>query len=146
MHLWLFFTLLVAKIDSGTKITIYKYLRKLFRGLKAHQQKSIVHVIKHDNFNLIGYILKKLFRKPDNSRQIYKKTSSTFHTSNMCLKRVEKKKLLGRHNKVAKWLFNFFFLKKKKQPPEVFYKKALLLKTSQYSQKEQENTCVGVSL
>ena len=25
----------------------------------------------------------------------------------MCLKRVEKKKLLGRHNKVAKWLLNY---------------------------------------
>ena len=62
----------------------------------------------------------------------------------MCLKRDEKKKLIGCHNKVAKWLFNYFF-KKKKQPLEVFYKKAVLLKTSQYSQDEQENTCVGVS-
>ena len=26
----------------------------------------------------------------------------------MCLKRVEKKKLLGRHNKFAKWLLNYF--------------------------------------
>ena len=29
----------------------------------------------------------------------------------MCIKRVEKKKLLGRYNKVAKWLFNYFFKK-----------------------------------
>ena len=41
----------------------------------------------------------ELFRKPDNWRQIYKQTSSTFYTSNMCLKRIEKKKLLGRHSK-----------------------------------------------
>ena len=43
----------------------------------------------------------------------------------MCLKRVEKKKLLGRHNKVAKW-FLIAFKKIQKQPPEVFYKKAVL--------------------
>ena len=43
----------------------------------------------------------------------------------MCLKGVEKKKLSGRHNKFAKWLFNYF-KKIKKQPPEVFYKKAVL--------------------
>ena len=55
----------------------------------------------------------------------------------MCLKRVEQKKILVRHKVVAKWL--------QKQPPEVFYKKAILLKASQYSQDEQENTCVGVS-
>ena len=60
----------------------------------------------------------------------------------MPLKSFEKKKILGRHNKVAKWLL----LKKiQKQPPEMFYKKAVLLKTSQYSQDGQENTCVGVS-
>ena len=55
----------------------------------------------------------------------------------MCLKRVEENKVLVRHNKVPKW--------PQKQPPEVFYKKAVLLKTSQYSQDEQENTCVEVS-
>ena len=32
-----------------------------------------------------------------------------------------------------------------KQLLEVFYEKAILLKTSQYSQDEQENTCVRVS-
>ena len=63
----------------------------------------------------------------------------------MCLKRVEKKKILGRHNKVAKWLFNYFFKKIQKHPPDVFYKKVILLKTLQYLQDEQENTCVGVS-
>ena len=49
--------------------------------------------------SFIGYTLTELFRKPDNSRQIYKQTNSTFYTSNMCLKRVEKKKLLRRHDK-----------------------------------------------
>ena len=33
-------------------------------------------------FSFIGYILTELFRKPDNWRQIYKQTSSTFYTSN----------------------------------------------------------------
>ena len=61
----------------------------------------------------------------------------------MCLKRVEKKKLLGHHNKAVKW-FNYF-QKIQKQPPEVFYKKTVLLQPLQYSQDEQENTCVGVS-
>ena len=42
------------------------------------------------------------------------------------MKRVEKKKLLVRHNKVAKWLFSYVFKKIQKQPPEVFYKKAVL--------------------
>ena len=59
----------------------------------------------------------------------------------MCLKCVEKKKLLGRHNKVAKWLFNY--RKIQKEPPEVFYKKTVLLKTSQYSQDDQKITYVG---
>ena len=33
-------------------------------------------------FSFIGYTLTKLFRKPDNSRQIYKQTSSNFYRSN----------------------------------------------------------------
>ena len=50
-------------------------------------------------FSFIGYTLTELFRKPDNWRQIYKQTSSTFNTSNdMSLKHVEKKQLLRRHN------------------------------------------------
>ena len=58
---------------------------------------------------------------------------------------LRRKKLLGRHNNVAKWLFNNF-LKIQKQPSEVFYRKAVLLKTSEYSLDGQVNTCVGVSL
>ena len=40
----------------------------------------------------------------------------------MCLKCIEKKKLLGRHNKC---LFSYF-KKMQKKPPEVFYKKAVV--------------------
>ena len=82
-------------------------------------------------FSFIGYTLMELFRKRDNSRQIYKQTSSNFYTSDVCLKRVEKKKLLGRHNKnislntFARWLFNYF-KKMQRQPPEVFYKKVVV--------------------
>ena len=50
-------------------------------------------------FSFTGYTLTELFKKPDNWQQIYKQMSSTFYTSNMCLKCVEKKKLLGCHNK-----------------------------------------------
>ena len=77
-------------------------------------------------FSFIGYTLTELFRKPDKWRQIYKQTTSTFYTSNMCLKRVEKKKLLGRHNKEI--FLNTFFKKMQKQPPEVFYKKTIIKK------------------
>ena len=59
-------------------------------------------------FSFIGYTLTELFRKPDNLRQIYKQTSLTFIHQTMYLKRVEKKKILRRHNKVAKWRFNYF--------------------------------------
>ena len=62
----------------------------------------------------------------------------------MCLKRVGKKKILRRHNKVAKWLF--YKKMYTEEPPEVFHKEAALLKSLQYSQDEQENNCVGVSL
>ena len=56
----------------------------------------------------------------------------------MCLKRVEKKKLLGRHNKQIS--LNTFFKKIQKQPPEVFYKKAVVKKLAIFT----ENTSVGV--
>ena len=73
----------------------------------------------------------EIFRKPD--KEIYNKTSSTFYTSNDVS--VEKKRLLGRHNKVVKCLFNYF-----KKNREAAVQKAVLLKTSQYSQGEQENS------
>ena len=42
-------------------------------------------------FSSIGYTLTELFRKPDNWRQIYKQTSSTFYTSNDVSKMLEDK-------------------------------------------------------
>ena len=84
--------------------------------------------------------LTELFRKPDNWWQIYKQTSSTFYASNMCLKRVEKEKLWGHHNKdislntFAKYMFNYF-LKMQKQPPEVFHKKAVFKKWAIFTEK-----------
>ena len=41
-----------------------------------------------------GYTRTELFRKPTIDDKIYKQTSSTFYTSDICLERVEKKKLL----------------------------------------------------
>ena len=84
-------------------------------------------------FSFTGYTSTELFRKPDKWRQIYKQTTSTFYTSNMCLKRVEKKKLLGRHNKEIS--LNTFFKKIQKQPPEVFYKKAVVKKLAIFTEK-----------
>ena len=52
----------------------------------------------------------------------------------MCLKRVGKKKLLGRH-KVAKWLFNYFLKRHWSSHLKCSIKK-LFLKTSQYLQKQ----------
>ena len=52
-------------------------------------------------FSFIGYTLTELFRKPDNWRQIYKQTRSTFYTSNDVSKTCwDEKKILGRHNKL----------------------------------------------
>ena len=77
-------------------------------------------------FSFIGYTITELFRKLDNWRQIYKQTGSTSYTSNICLERVEKKKILGRHNKDIS--LNTFAKELQKQPPEVFYKKAVVKK------------------
>ena len=62
----------------------------------------------------------------------------------MRLKRTEKKKLLGVITRLQNGCL-ITFKKIHKQPPEAFYKEAVLLKTSQYSQDEQENICVEVS-
>ena len=45
-------------------------------------------------FRFTGYTLMELFTKRDNWRQTYKQTRLTFHSSNMCLKHVEKKKII----------------------------------------------------
>ena len=52
---------------------------------------------------------------------------------------VEKEKLLGRHNKVAKWRLITF----KKYRSNC--SKSCSCKNSHYSQEEQESTCVEVS-
>ena len=79
------------------------WIKRSFSKINSQKNgvsKSIVCVIKHANFQLYRvYTLTELFRKADKWRKIYKQTSSTFYTSNMCLQRVKKKKLLGRHNK-----------------------------------------------
>ena len=60
-------------------------------------------------FSFMGYTLTGLLRKLDNWQQVYKQTILTFYTSNdVSIKRIKKKKLLGRHNRVAKCLFNCF--------------------------------------
>ena len=59
-------------------------------------------------FSFIRYTLTELFRKTDNWRQISKQTSSSFYTSEDVSRR---KKLLVRHNKFAKYLFNYFLKK-----------------------------------
>ena len=84
-------------------------------------------------FSFIGYTITELFRKLDNWRQIYKQTGSTSYTSNICLERVEKKKILGRHNKDIS--LNTFAKELQKQPPEVFYKKAVVKKLANSQKK-----------
>ena len=80
-------------------------LKAINRYLKNGVSKSIVHA----NFQLYKvHPETEFFRKRDNSRQIYKKRVRLFIHQMMCLKRVEKKKILERHYKVAKWLFNYF--------------------------------------
>ena len=84
-------------------------------------------------FSFTGFNLMVLFRKPHNWQKIYKQTTSTFYTSNECLKRVEKKKLLGHQNKEIS--LNTFLKKKKKQPPEVLYKKTVVRKLAIITEK-----------
>ena len=47
-------------------------------------------------FSFIGYTLAELFRKPNNWRQIYKQTSSTFYTSNDLLRRTNNQYVIAR--------------------------------------------------
>ena len=49
-------------------------------------------------FSSIGYTLAELFRKPDIDDKFINKRVQLFIHQTMCLK-IEKKKLLGRHNK-----------------------------------------------
>ena len=125
------------------------YLEKLC-VLNAHRQnlennvsKSIVHVIKHANFRLHRVhpdgVISKIWQLTTNLQ------ASEFDF--LYIKRcVDKKKLLVRHNKVAKyWLLNYFLKKIQKQPPEMQKRcsvKKVFLKVLETSQK---NSCVGVS-
>ena len=87
--------LLTYKFDWDASTSKSLIILNWFK-LKAQRQistqnfvaKSIVHVIKHANFQLYsvysdrGYILTELFRKTYNWRHTYKQTSSNFYTSN----------------------------------------------------------------
>ena len=77
-------------------------------------------------FSFIGYTLTELFRILDNWRQIYKQMSSTFYTSNDVSKTCWEEKILGRQNKVARWLFNFFWKNAKAATWDVLYKSCSL--------------------
>ena len=57
-------------------------------------------------------------------------------------KKNREEKIIIRHNKVAKWLFNYFFKKIQKQPPEVkkqspegFCKKGVLKNFANFTEK-----------
>ena len=107
--------------------------------LKAHRQISEKRCFEKycSCDKALGYTLTELLKKPDNWRQIYKQTCSTFYTSNTCLKRVEKKKLLGRHNKEI-YLRNgclITFKKMEKQPTLVFYRKAVVKNLAIFTEK-----------
>ena len=66
-------------------------------------------------FSFMWYTLTEVFWKTDNWWQIYEQRSSTFIYQTIW----PKKKLLLPHNKVAKYLFNYFLKKIQNQPPEV---------------------------
>ena len=74
------------------------------------------------SFSFIGYTLTKLFRKPDNWRQIYKQTSSTFYTSNDVSRRKNCYYVTTRLKNSYSCLITFLE-KIQKQPPEEFFKK-----------------------
>ena len=60
-------------------------------------------------FSFLGYTLMELFRKPTIDDKLINKRVRLFINQMIYLRRVEKKKILTRHNKVAKWLVNFFY-------------------------------------
>ena len=59
-------------------------------------------------FSFIGYTLTEFFKNLTIDDKFINKRVQIFMHQTMCLKRVEEKKLLGRHKKVAKWLFHYF--------------------------------------
>ena len=66
----------------------------------------------------------------------------------MCLKRAEKKKLLRRHNKVAKLLrlFNHFLKKIQYPPPKEIYKKAVLKNFAIFTVRTGKHLCWSLFL
>ena len=67
--------------------------------------------------------LRELFKKPDNWGQIYKQTSSAFHTSNDVSKTCREEKVINVIMAVS-----LIFNKIEKQPSKVFYIKKLFFK------------------
>ena len=90
-------------------------------------------------FSFIGYTLTGLFRKPDNWRQIYKQTSSTFYTSNDVSRRKKYQQVITRLQNGCL----ITFLKKvqkqapkvKQQPPKRFCKKGVLKNFANFTEK-----------
>ena len=90
------------------------------------------------SFSFIGYTLTELFRKPDNWRQIYKQTSSTFYTSNDVSRRKNLLVLITelRNSHLITLLKTYRSSHRRCSVKKVFLK---------ISQNSQENTCVRVS-
>ena len=51
---------------SNLHLCTFKLFKDSGRHLKKGTSKFIIHVTKHDNFQLIGHILMELFGKTDN--------------------------------------------------------------------------------
>ena len=94
------------------------------------------------SFSFIGYTLTELFRKPDNWRQIYKQTSSTFYTSNDVSRRKNvTTRLRNSNNCLIAFLKKYRSSHRKcKCSHRRCSVKKCVLKVSQTS---QENTCAG---
>ena len=63
----------------------------------------------------------------------------------MPLKRAEKKKLLGRHNKVAKWLVKYFS-KIRKKPSEVFFSEYCVIFRNTYFEVHLRTTASSTNI
>ena len=86
-------------------------------------------------FSFIGYTLTELFRKPDNWRQIYKQTGSTFYTSNDVSSRKNCQQIITRLQNSC-----LLFLKKYRSSHQRGSVRKMFLKISQTLRK---NICVG---
>ena len=130
---------------SMTKL-VYRWL------LKAHRQISEKRCIEKD-FSCdkgcqflalkVTFIQSYLENLAIHDKFIEKRVR-LFIRQTIYLKFVEKRKSLGRYNKFAKWLFNYFLTKNRSSHLRCYIKRCSF-KTSQYSQNKQENTYVGIS-